>query len=93
VNEHASPRQLQVLRLIAKGLRAGRVPTIREIGEKLKIRSTNGVNDHLEALEKKGLLERGEHGKSRSITVTEIGWRQLGEFIRRCDYCGSEVAQ
>ena len=36
----------------------GYPPTLREIGEHMGIRSTNGVNDHLKALEKKGYLER-----------------------------------
>lgn len=41
-------------------------PTLREIGEHFKIRSTNGVNDHLKALEKKGHLRR-EDLKSRAM--------------------------
>jgi repressor LexA len=41
-------------------------PTLREIGEHFSIRSTNGVNDHLKALEKKGHLRR-EDLKSRAM--------------------------
>jgi len=44
----------------------GYPPTIREIGDELGIKSTNGVNDHLKALEKKGYLER-QTGKSRAL--------------------------
>lgn len=44
----------------------GYPPTIREIGDHLGIKSTNGVNDHLKALERKGYLER-EDGKSRAL--------------------------
>ncbi|HEV8324183.1 MAG TPA: transcriptional repressor LexA [Myxococcota bacterium] len=44
-------------------------PTLREIGSYLGIGSTNGVNDHLVALEKKGYLERVP-GKSRAIRVS-----------------------
>jgi repressor LexA len=43
-------------------------PTLREIGSYLGIGSTNGVNDHLVALERKGYLERIP-GKSRAIRV------------------------
>lgn len=43
-------------------------PTLREIGNHLGIRSTNGVNDHLRALERKGYLTR-EDMKSRSLRV------------------------
>lgn len=44
----------------------GYPPTIREIGDHLGIKSTNGVNDHLKAIERKGYLER-EDGKSRAL--------------------------
>ena len=37
-----------------------RPPTLREIGRALGIRSTNGVNDHVLALERKGYVERNE---------------------------------
>ena len=46
----------------------GYPPTIREIGEALGIKSTNGVNDHLKALERKGYLMR-DRSKSRAIRV------------------------
>lgn len=44
----------------------GYPPTIREIGNHMGIRSTNGVNDHLKAIERKGYLDR-EDGKSRAL--------------------------
>jgi SOS-response transcriptional repressor LexA len=46
----------------------GYPPTLREIGGHMGIRSTNGVNDHLVALERKGYIVR-ESLKSRSIRV------------------------
>lgn len=46
----------------------GYSPTLREIGEHMGIRSTNGVNEHLKALERKGYIERREN-LSRSIKV------------------------
>jgi repressor LexA len=64
-------RQLEVLRFIARQIEdAGYPPTIREIGEALDIRSTNGVNDHLKALERKGFLTR-DPAKSRALIPTE----------------------
>ena len=39
---------------------------MREIGEHMSIRSTNGVNDHLKALERKGYLVRDDM-KSRAL--------------------------
>jgi repressor LexA len=60
-------RQQQVLDFIAASIsERGYPPTLREIGERLGIRSTNGVNDHLKALEKKGYLAR-EDLKSRAL--------------------------
>lgn len=43
-------------------------PTLREIGIRFGIGSTNGVADHLKALEKKGYIVR-DSGLSRAITV------------------------
>src|SRR5512140_3482052 len=72
-------RQLEVLRFIARQIDdAGYPPTIREIGEGLDIRSTNGVNDHLKALERKGYLSR-DPVKSRALIPTEAARAALGE--------------
>jgi len=60
-------RQRQILEFITKRIgEQGYPPTIREIGEEMGIRSTNGVNDHLKALERKGYLKR-EVLKSRAL--------------------------
>jgi len=50
--------------------RRGYPPTLREIGAHMGIRSTNGVNDHLRALERKGYLTR-EDMKSRALRPRE----------------------
>jgi repressor LexA len=56
-----------VLDFISDSIRKrGYPPTLREIGSHFGIRSTNGVNDHLRALEKKGYLHR-EDLKSRAL--------------------------
>ncbi|MEE9385102.1 MAG: transcriptional repressor LexA [Nannocystaceae bacterium] len=60
-------RQQQALNYISRCLDVrGYPPTLREIGEHMGIRSTNGVNDHLKALERKGYLVR-EELKSRAL--------------------------
>jgi repressor LexA len=75
-------RQLEVLRFIARQIEeAGYPPTIREIGEALDIRSTNGVNDHLKALERKGFLTR-DPVKSRALIPTDLAREALGERAR-----------
>ncbi len=72
-------RQLEVLRFIAGQIEdRGYPPTIREIGEALDIRSTNGVNDHLKALERKGYLTR-DPVKSRALIPTPQARHALGE--------------
>jgi repressor LexA len=60
-------RQSQILDYITASIsERGFPPTLREIGTFFGIKSTNGVNDHLKALEKKGFLLR-DHLKSRAM--------------------------
>lgn len=62
-------RQAQTLEFIRQSIEErGYPPTLREIGESMGIRSTNGVNDHLRALERKGYLRR-EDMKSRALRL------------------------
>ncbi|MEY2936570.1 MAG: hypothetical protein RL033_7319 [Pseudomonadota bacterium] len=62
-------RQAQTLDFIRLSIEErGYPPTLREIGESMGIRSTNGVNDHLRALERKGYLRR-EDMKSRALRL------------------------
>ncbi len=66
-------RQRAVLDFISTSIqRRGYPPTLREIGNHLGIRSTNGVNDHLRALERKGYLTR-EDMKSRTLRLLRGG--------------------
>jgi repressor LexA len=63
-------RQRAILEYIVSSIRDESMPpTIAEIGVAFSIRSTNGVNDHLEALERKGYIERSS--KARGIRITE----------------------
>lgn len=64
-------RQKEVYDFIQDRIRAwGYPPTIREIGEHLGIRSTNGVADHLKALKRKGYLLQQDM-KSRTLMLVE----------------------
>lgn len=67
-----SPRQRQMLDYILSTLeQTGVPPTYRDIGKALGIKSTNGVSDHLKALERKGYIERvGGRGSPRAIRPT-----------------------
>jgi repressor LexA len=73
-----TPRQRDILEFIVRCVRDdGYPPTIAEIGDRFGISSTNGVNDHLVALERKGFIERSS--KARSIHVTELAAIDLFE--------------
>jgi repressor LexA len=76
--EELTDRQKQILSFIVReSEERGFPPTIREIGEEMDIRSTNGVYDHLQALERKGYLTRGEQ-QSRSLVPTKRARLVLG---------------
>ena len=70
-------RQQQVLHYIRQSItERGYPPTLREIGAHMGIRSTNGVNDHLRALERKGYLTR-EDMKSRALRPRDFDPSEL----------------
>jgi len=90
-------RQSQILHYITCSIdERGFPPTLREIGENFGIRSTNGVNDHLKALEKKGFLER-DSLKSRAMRpvkrceTVSIGV-ELGTDLREVPILGRVAA-
>lgn len=65
-----TPRQRDVYRFLQERAFAGLMPTIREIGERLAIRSPNGVMCPLDALEEKGFISR-EGKAARAIMLTD----------------------
>ncbi len=73
-----TPRQAKILDFIRRSItRQGFPPTIREIGTKFGIRSPNGVESHLRALERKGLIDR-QSLKSRTIALTPEAQPEVG---------------
>jgi repressor LexA len=65
-------RQRAIHEFILKTIREkGFAPSIQEIGGRFKIASTNGVSDHLKALEKKGYIRRV--GKRALEVVNALG--------------------
>lgn len=69
--QQLTERQRAVLEYIEFSIQdRGYPPTLREIGNHMEppIKSTNGVNDHLRALERKGYLTR-EDMKSRTLRL------------------------
>jgi repressor LexA len=81
-------RQREVYEYIQDRIRQwGYPPTIREIGEHLGIRSTNGVADHLKALQRKGYLNHDER-KSRALTPI----KPRGTVVRAIGFQGRGVS-
>ncbi len=75
--QQLTERQRKVLDYILSAIdENGYPPTLREIGNFMGIRSTNGVNDHLRALERKGFLTR-EDMKSRTLRPTALAQAAL----------------
>ena len=73
-----TPRQTVLMDFIVERIRGYQLPpTLREMGSSLGISSTNGVNDHLNALQKKGWIERTS-GRSRGIMITEAAMVKYG---------------
>ena len=65
-------RQKAIYDFLLKSIREkGFAPSIPEIGRRFKIASTNGVSDHLKALEKKGYIRRV--GKRAIEVVNALG--------------------
>jgi repressor LexA len=78
-------RQEQTLDFIRRSIEErGYPPTLREIGTYMGIRSTNGVNDHLRALERKGYLRR-EDMKSRALKLVDDSARSVARVMPEND--------
>ncbi len=82
-------KQREILSYIAEMLRTtGYPPTIRQIGARFGISSTNGVRTHLRALQKKGYIKRSpytsrgiellSHGIKRALTKEVAGVPVVG---------------
>ena len=62
--ENLTQRQRQVLELIRRHLKTeGAPPTIRELKEGLKLKSLRGVTVHLDALVRKGAIQRSRQAR------------------------------
>jgi len=73
-----TPRQRQILQLVQKAVHeTGMPPTRAEIAKMLKFRSVNAAEDHLRALERKGVIELLP-GMSRGIRLKDSMREQMG---------------
>ncbi len=84
MKEPLTDRQRKILDFIDGKISShGQPPTLREIGAKLGITSTNGVRTHLDALVRKGYLKR-EGFISRGLELT----RKLASPVNRVPLVG-----
>jgi len=73
-----TPRQAQILKMVQEFIAEfGMPPTRAEIARELGFKSANAAEDHLRALEKKGVLEL-RRGASRGIQLKDSLRDQLG---------------
>lgn len=70
-NDKISSKQLEILEYIkSETLTKGYPPTVRDICEAVKLKSTASVHAHLESLEKKGYIRR-DPTKPRAIEIID----------------------
>lgn len=82
-------KQRIVLAFVGERLAAtGTAPSVREVGAAIGVASTCTVQRHLEALERKGYLERGERFDIRGWRPTP--WSGVPRGLV-CPHCGEEV--
>lgn len=73
-----TPRQSEILRLIQRAVQAtGMPPTRKEIADELGFRSPNAAEEHLRALERKGVITLLP-GSSRGIQLKDALREQMG---------------
>jgi repressor LexA len=78
VMRELTPRQKQILQLVQRAMHeTGMPPTRAEIAKTLKFRSVNAAEEHLRALERKGVIELLP-GMSRGIRLKDSLREQMG---------------
>jgi len=85
-------RQLEVLQYIYEEVQEkGYPPTVREIGNAVKLSSTSTVHGHLSRLEKNGFIQR-DPTKPRAIEFTPAGLDKLGIMADKMPLLGTVTA-
>ena len=81
MTEGLHPRRRRILEVLARAAhREEEVPTEREIGLAVGLKSSQTVHHHLQVLETDGYIERGEapSRKRRPVRLTRKGWEAVG---------------
>jgi repressor LexA len=83
MTRHDAERKQKILECIAHTVaERGYPPSVREIADAVGLASTSAVHHHLIALEREGLLERGQNS-SRAVRLTPQGEAELDHTPRR----------
>lgn len=69
-------RQREAVKIIYEGQKSGRIPTLSELAEKLGVSSKQTAKDLLDAIVKKGYLER-EPKRARAIMLKQIAINEI----------------
>ena len=78
MSEQLFEKRLEILRFLARRMVAvGSMPSIREIGKAVGLRSAQTVHHHLNRLEADGYIER-LNDRPRTPVLTEKGWEAVG---------------
>jgi repressor LexA len=74
--------RMEMLRHLASvSARGEGLPSVREVGEAVGLRSSQTAYKHLKKLEEAGYVEReGGSRRARGIRLTEKGWEAVGEM-------------
>lgn len=81
---NTTPKQLEILRLIYEyQTERGYSPTYAELAKRIKV-STITIFEHMEALDRKGLIRRRRH-EARSVEITDLGMVEVGKQARKDD--------
>ncbi len=83
MTEGLHPRRTKVLEVLARAAHRGEeVPTEREIGLEVGLKSSQTVHHHLQVLEEEGYIERGKapSRKRRPVRLTQKGWDATGRL-------------
>lgn len=72
-------RQREILLLFSS---ASVPPTFQELCDQMGLKSTATIREHLEVLERKGLLERDQKGTARNWRLTELARGYLTRLER-----------
>lgn len=76
--EQPTKRQHQVLRILYQYIQTeGYPPSFEDLRKLLEVASNQTITDLFSALERKGMIRRGE-GSARGIVITPLGFRSLG---------------